>query len=133
MKSMTRRTFALLVVAALLAVNATLLLVQPGLALPGSLAAYLLGPKMVKAEVVLKEGKTTYDYRIDQGKLRAVSSTSVTLYERTGELVVVPVSPGARVTLGGKTVLLTALRKGMRVQTVRNGSAPADTVQAFRR
>lgn len=133
MERMTRRTFALLVVAALLAVNATLLLVQPGLALPGSLAAYLLGPKMVKAEVVIKEGKTTYDYRIDQGKLRAVSSTSVTLYERTGELVVVPVSPGARVTLGGKTVLLTALKKGMRVQTLRNGGAPADTVQAFRR
>jgi hypothetical protein len=133
MKSMTRRTLALLAVAALLAVNATLLLVQPGLALPGSLAAYLLGPKMVKAEVVIKEGKTTYDYRIDQGKLRAVSSTSVTLYERTGELVVVPVSPGARVTLGGKTVLLTTLKKGMRIQTVRNGSAPADTVQAFRR
>jgi hypothetical protein len=133
MERMTRRTFALLAVAALLAVNATLLLVQPGLALPGSLAAYLLGPKMVKAEVVIKEGKTTYDYRIDQGKLRAVSSTSVTLWERTGELVVVPVSPGARVTLGGKTVLLTSLKKGMRVWTVRNGSAPADTVQAFRR
>src|SRR5256885_515256 len=90
MKSMTRRTFALLAVAALLAVNATLLLVQPGLALPGSLAAYLLGPKMVKAEVVIKDGKTTYDYRIDQGKLRAVSSTSVTLYERTGEVVTIP-------------------------------------------
>jgi hypothetical protein len=133
MKSMTRRTFAFLAVAALLALNATLLLVQPGLALPGSLAAYLLGPKMVKAEVVIKEGKTTYDYRIDQGRLRAVSSTSVTLWERTGEVVAIPVSPGARVTLGGKTVLLTALKKGMRVQTVRNGSAPADTVQAFRR
>jgi hypothetical protein len=130
---MKRRTVAVLAVSALLALNAVLLLVQPGLALPGSLAAYLLGPKMVKAEVIIKEGKTTYDYRIDQGKIRAVSSTSVTLYERTGELVTVPVSPGARVTLGGKTVLLTALKKGMRVQTVRNGSAPADTVQAFRR
>ena len=130
---MTRRTLALLAVAGLLAVNATLLLVQPGLALPGSLAAYLLGPKMVKAEIVLKQGKTTYDYRIDQGKVRAVSSTSVTLWERTGEVVTIPVSPGARVTLGGKTVLLTSLKKGMRVWTVRNGSAPADTVQAFRR
>jgi hypothetical protein len=130
---MTRRTFALLVVAALLALNATLLLAQSGLALPGSLAAYLLGPKMVKAEIVIKEGKTTYDYRIDQGKIRAVSSTSVTLWERTGEVVTIPVSPGARVTLGGKTVLLTALKKGMRAQTIRNGSAPADTVQAFRR
>ena len=130
---MTRRTFAVLVVAALLTLNATLLLVQPGLALPVSLAGYLLGPKMVKAEIVLKQGKTTYDYRIDQGKIRAVSSTSVTLWERTGEVVTISVSPGARVTLGGKTVLLTALKKGMRVWTVRNGSAPADTVQAFRR
>jgi hypothetical protein len=133
MGRMTRRTLALFVVAGLLAVNATLLLVQPGLALPGSLAAWLLGPKMVKAEIVVKDGGTTYDYRIDQGKIRAVSSTSVTLFERTGDVVTIPVSPGARVTLGGKTVLLTALKKGMRAQTVRNGSAPADTVQAFRR
>jgi hypothetical protein len=130
---MKRRTFAVLVVSALLALNAALLLVQSSLALPGSLAAYLLGPKMVKAEIVVKDGGTTYDYRIDQGKIRAVTANSVTLWERTGDVVTVPVSPGARVTLGGKTVLLTALKKGMRVQTVRNGSAPADTVQAFRR
>ena len=130
---MKRRTVAVLVVAALLALNATLLLVQSGLALPGSLAAYLLGPKMVKAEIVVKEGGTTYDYRIDQGKIRAVTSTSLTLWERTGDVVTVPVSPGARVTLGGKTVLLTALKKGMRATTVRNGSAPADIVQASRR
>jgi hypothetical protein len=130
---MKRRTFAVLAVSALLALNATLLLVQPGLALPGGLAAWLLGPKMVKAEIVVKDGGTTYDYRIDQGKIRALTSTSLTLYERTGDVVTIPVSPGARVTLGGKTVLLTALKKGMRAQTVRNGSAPADTVQAFRR
>jgi hypothetical protein len=130
---MSRRTFAVLALSALLALNATLFLVQPGLALPGSLAAWLLGPKMVKAEIVVKDGGTTYDYRIDQGKVRAVSSTSVTLYERTGDVVTIPVSPGARITLGGKTVLLTALKKGMRAQTVRNGGAPADTVQAFRR
>ena len=133
MRRMKRRTVAVLAVSVLLALNAVLLLVQPGLALPGSLAAYLLGPKMVKAEIVVKDGGTTYDYRIDQGRVRAVASTSLTLYERTGDVVTIPVSPGARVTLGGKTVLLTALRKGMRAQTVRNGSAPADTVQAFRR
>jgi hypothetical protein len=130
---MTRRTLALFAVAGLLAVNATLLLVQPSLALPGSLATYLFGPKMVRMEVVLKDGKTTYDYRIDQGRIRAVSTTSVTLFERTGDVVTIPVSPGARVTIGGKAVVLTALKKGMRVQTVRNGSAPADIVQAFRR
>jgi hypothetical protein len=130
---MKRRTVAVLAVSMLLALNAVLLLVQPGLALPGSLGAWLLGPKMVKAEIVVKDGGTTYDYRIDQGRIRAVTSTSLTLYERTGDVVTIPVSPGARVTLGGKTVFLTALKKGMRATTVRNGSAPADTVQAFRR
>jgi hypothetical protein len=133
MRRMKRRTTALYVVAALLALNATLLLVQPGLALPRSLAAYLLGPKMVKAEVVVKDGPITYDYRLDQGKIRSVGPSSITLWERTGEVVTVPVSAGARITLGGKPVALAALRKGMRVQTVRNGGAPADTVQAFRR
>src|SRR4029079_7603018 len=125
MRRVSRRTFALLAVSALLALNATLFLVQPGLALPGSLAAWLLGPKMVKAEIVVKDGGTTYDYRIDQGKVRAVSSTSVTLYERTGDVVTIPVSPGARITLGGKTVLLTALKKGMRAPTVRTGGVLA--------
>ena len=55
------------------------------------------------------------------------------IWVRTGDVVIVPVSPGARITLGGRAVSLAALRKGMRAQTVRNGSAPADTVQAFRR
>ena len=133
MRRMKRRTAFLLALAALLALNAALLLVQSGLALPGSLTAYLLGPKMVKAEVVVKDGGVTYDYRLDQGKIRAVGPSSITLYERTGDTVTVPVSPGARITIGGKAVSLAALRRGMRVQTVRNGSAPADTVQAFRR
>ena len=130
---MKRRTAFLLALGALLALNAALLLVQSGLALPGSLTAYLLGPKMVKAEVVVKDGGVTYDYRLDQGKIRAVGPSALTLYERTGDVVVVPVLPGARITLGGRAVSLAALRKGMRAQTVRNGSAPADTVQAFRR
>jgi hypothetical protein len=130
---MTRRTVVLAVLAALLALNAALLLVQSGLALPKSLAAYLLGPKMVKAEIIVKDGGTTYDYRLDQGKIRAVGPSSITLYERTGEVVTVPVSAGARITLGGRTVSLAALRRGMRAQTLRNGGSPADTVQAFKR
>jgi hypothetical protein len=133
MRRMTRRTAALSLFAALLALNAILLLVQPGLALPRSLATYLLGPKMVKAEVVVKDGPITHDYRLDQGKIRSVGPSSITLWERTGEVVTIPVSSGARITLGGRTVALAALRKGMRVQTVRDGGAPADTVQAFKR
>jgi hypothetical protein len=130
---MKRRTLFLLAFATLLALNAVLLLVQSGLALPGGLNAYLLGPKMVKAEIVVKDATGLHDYRIDQGKIRAVGTSSVTLAERTGDVVTVPVSPGARVTLGGRTVSLASLRKGMRATTLRQGSAAADTVQAFRR
>jgi hypothetical protein len=133
MGRMKRRTAFLLALGALLALNAALLAVQSGLALPKSLATYLLGPKMVKAEIVVKDGGTTYDYRLDQGKIRSVGPSSITLWERTGEVVTVPVSAGARITLGGRTVALAALRRGMRVQTVRNGGAPADTIQAFKR
>jgi len=130
---MKRRTVFLLAFATLLALNAVLLLVQSGLALPGGLNAYLLGPKMVKAEIVVKDVGGLHDYRIDQGKIRAVGTSSLTLAERTGDVVTVSVSPGARITLGGRIVSLASLRKGMRAMTLRQGSGAADTVQAFRR
>ena len=130
---MKRRTLFLAAFAALLALNAVLLLVQSGFALPGVLSSYLLGPKMVKAEIVLKDGAVLHDYRLDQGKIRAVGPSSLTLWERTNELVTIPVSPTARVTLGGKTVSLATLRRGMRATTMREGSAPAISVQASKR
>jgi CO/xanthine dehydrogenase FAD-binding subunit len=130
---MRRRTLFPLALAALLALNAVLLVVQPGLAFPQSLTSYLLGPKMVKAEIVVKDRSVTHDYRIDQGKIRAVGTASITLYERTGDLVTIPVAAGAKITLGGRTVSLAALKRGMRAQTLREGTGPAVTIQAFKR
>lgn len=125
----------LVVVAALLALNAVLVAAQLGLALPGSPVTYLLGPKMVRGEIVVKDGGALHDYRIDQGRVRAVGvgASTLTLYERDGELVTVAVAPGARITLGGRLVPLAAIKRGMRAITVRNGNAAAETVQAFRR
>src|SRR2546421_5759171 len=133
MRAMKRRTLFLAALAALLTLNAVLFLVQPGFALPNALTSYLLGPKMVKAEIVLKDGSGLHDYRLDQGKIRAIGTASLTLYERTGELVSIPVGPGTRVTLGGRTVSLATLRRGMRATTMREGSAAAISVQATRR
>ena len=130
---MKRRTLFLAAFAALLTLNAVLLLVQPGFALPNALTSYLLGPKMVKAEIVLKDGSGLHDYRLDQGKIRAVAPASLTLLERTGELATIPVTSGTRVTLGGKTVSLATLRRGMRATTMREGSSPAISVQASKR
>ena len=125
----------LVLVAALLVLNAVLVAAQLGLALPGSPATYLLGPKMVRGEIVVKDGGGLHDYRIDQGRVRAVGvgASTLTLYERDGELVTVAVAPGARITLGGRLVPLAAIKRGMRAITVRNGNAAAETVQAFKR
>ena len=58
---MRTRRKGLWIIAALLAVNATLLVAQPGLALPGSLGNYFFGPKLVRAEVLVKDGGVLHD------------------------------------------------------------------------
>jgi hypothetical protein len=121
---------ALWTVAALLALNAVLFAAQPGLALPGSLASYFFGGKMIRAEVIVQDGGALHDYRLDRGRIRAVSAGSLTLWERDGTLVVVPVAGDAEIRLNGRIVRLSALRRGMNALTVRDGGAPASTVRA---
>jgi hypothetical protein len=123
-----RWLFALGGVAALLAVNAVLLLAGSGLALPSSLANYFLGPKMVRAEVVLMEGSTLHDYRMDQGRVRGVGPSSITLRERDGTNVNIPVAFGAQVRINGKPATLSAVKRGMWAVTIRDRDAPADRV-----
>ncbi|HSC90290.1 MAG TPA: hypothetical protein VLB86_01400 [Gaiellaceae bacterium] len=119
-------------IAALLALNAVLFVVQPGLALPNGLAAYFFGPKMVRAEVIVRDGGALHDYRLDRGRIRSVAADSLTLLERDGTVVTVPVAPGADVTLAGRPVALTRLRRGMNALVVRDGAAPAGVVRATR-
>jgi hypothetical protein len=129
----TRRGKALWVVAALLAVNATLLVAQPGLALPGSLGNYFFGPKLVRAEVVVKDGGVLHDYRIDRGVIRNKADGTLTLLERDGTLVAIPVAPTAAITLNGRPIGYAALRRGMVATVIRDGDAPANEVRAARK
>ena len=129
----TRRSKALWAVAALLLVNATLLLAQPGLALPGSLGNYFFGPKLVRAEVVVKDAGVLHDYRVDRGTIRNKAGGTLTLLERDGTLVQVPVAPTASITLGGRPVAYADLRRGMVATVIRDGDAPASEVRATRR
>ena len=129
----SRRSKAFWAVAALLAVNATLLVAQPGLALPGSLGGYFFGPKLVRAEVLVKDGGVLHDYRIDRGAIRAKAGGTLTLLERDGTLVQIPVAPTAAITIGGQPVPYSALRKGMVATVIRDGDAPASEVRAARR
>ena len=108
-------------------------LVQSGAAGPGSLGNFFFGPKLVRAEVITNEGGTIHDYRVDRGKIRLVTPSSLTLFERDGTTVSIPVAATAQVTLNGITVPLSRLRRGFTATTVRDGSAAASIVQATRR
>jgi len=129
-----RKTRVVALVAGLvLALNVTLALSQSSSALPGNLANRLLGPNMLRAEVVVKLGGAYHDYLLDNGRIRNLNAGSslVTLVEKDGKVVNVPVAPNARITLNGSVVPFSSLRRGLRAMTIRDGNAPAETVQAF--
>ena len=123
----------LLGIAAAATAVAAFVLVQSGAAGPSSLGNFFFGPKLVRAEVITNEGGTIHDYRVDRGRIRAVTPSSLTLFERDGTLVTVPVAATADVRLDGVTVPLTRLRRGFVATTVRDGSASASIVIATRR
>ena len=74
-----RLLLAVAAVALLLAVNAVLVVAQPGLALPRSLWTYLVGPKMVRAEVIVLDRGVVHYYRVDRGRIVAKTPASLTL------------------------------------------------------
>ena len=130
---MRKQRIAVWTVAALLALNAALLAEGAGMALPGSLGTYFFGPKLVRAEVLVKDGGVVHDYRIDRGVIRAKSPGMLALLERDGSLVTIAVAPTAAITIAGRPAAFSALRRGMVATVIRDGDAPANEVRATAR
>ena len=130
---MPKRRIVALLAGLLLALNVVLAVAQSSSGFPLSFANKLLGPNMVRAEIVWKSGNVLHDYLLDSGRIRNVSVNSVTLVEKDGKIVTVPVSPAAKVTFNGAPLPLSSLRRGHRATTIRDGNLPADTVEAFNR
>jgi hypothetical protein len=127
---MTRKRWALVLGALATLVLATAFATAraiPGL--PENLPRYLLGPKLVRAEVVVLDGGVLHDYRIDRGRIRALTRSSITIRERDGSIVTIPFATTARIRLNGRPAGLAALRRGMMVLTVRDGDAPAERIE----
>ena len=118
--------------AASAAAVAALALAQGGAASLSSLGNFFFGPKLVRAEVVTSEGGVIHDYRVDRGRVRALTPSTLTLLEKDGTTVTVAVASTATVTLGGRTVPLTRRRRGFVATTVRDGAASASIVVATR-
>jgi len=130
---MPKRRIAVWAFAALLALNAVLLVAQPGLALPGSLGNYFFGPKLVRAEVLVQDGGVLHDYRVDRGVIRSKANGTLSVLERDGSLVAIPVAPAAAITIGGRPAAFSDLRRGMVATVIRDGDAAANEVRASRK
>lgn len=104
----------------------------PALGLPRALSDRFFGPAMVRAEIIFKDGAGVHDYRIDRGRVRNSTTDSITLLERDGTMVTVPIAAGADVRWNGTPVSPARLRRGIWAETIRDGAAPARAVRASR-
>jgi hypothetical protein len=125
-----------LALTAILALNAFFWLATTGFSLPPKLAAYFLGPRMIRAEVVLKDANGVYhDFRFDQGVIRGVNRRDLQLkvLEKDGTLVTLQIAPNAQVKLNGRASTLGALRRGYKGTVTRDKDAAAHSVLAYSR
>jgi hypothetical protein len=124
----TKRGLRLVVLACIAALGAAPALgARP---VPAPVSAYLLGPKLIRAEIVLK-GSPLHDYRLDRGKLiKRSNGRSLNLLERDGTKTSVTVAPGARVFLNGALSTLKRLRVGTQIAVAHDRDLPAATVFA---
>jgi hypothetical protein len=125
---MTRRRFALLA-ATLVALNSFFWLAQGSFALPRALIDRFFGPRLIRAEVILGGPNMVNDFRIDRGVITATTAGSITIRERDGTTVTIPVNASTRVFGGLRVTDVSQLRSPMRVLVVRRANAPAGQIQ----
>jgi hypothetical protein len=122
----------LLLAGVLVALNLALWLAPAGLALRHAVIQQLFGPKMVRAEVILKNGA---DWRLDRGVITDVSSTQLTLREADGRTQTIPLSATTKVIRLGQHLPLALLgpRWHVLVAWQANGAAQSIDVERLPR
>jgi hypothetical protein len=125
---MSRRRFVLLATV-LVALNSFFWLAQSGFALPTALIDRFFGPRLIRAEVIVGGPNAVNDFRIDRGVITSTTPGEITLRERDGTVVTIPVSPTATVVGSLRITTVAQLRPMMRVLVVRKANAPATKIQ----
>ena len=98
--------------------------------LPTSVSSYLLGPKLIQAELYVQAGAVKHDYLLDRGRLqKRYANGQLTIVKQAGPITV-KVAPGARVLLNGRLSSLRALRARMQVAVLHDKELPAQQVWA---
>jgi len=93
----------------------------------------LIGPSMIRAEVVTLGGGSVGDYRVYRGVVVKVRGRLVTLTQRDGTLVHVRLARTTEIRVDARRSALQRLRLGMHATVMRNGSAAATWLYASRR
>ncbi len=123
--SMRSRRF-LLLAGALVALNLALWLAPQGLALGRSVIQQLFGPKLVRAEVLLRNGS---DWRLDRGVIVSVSASQLTLREADGRVQPIALAASTRIVGFGRVFSPSTLGHGWRVLVTWPANGPAELVQ----
>ncbi len=113
----------------LVTLNLALWFAAPGLALRRSIVQQLFGPKLVRAEVVKKDGS---DWRLDRGVITSVSSTLVTLREADGRIQQIPLSDSTKVIRSGHHLSVSVLAPRWRVLVAWPADGAAQSVDVER-
>ena len=121
---MSRRRF-LILVCAVVAVNSFFWLAQGGFALPRGLADRFFGPNMIRSEVIVEAPLGgVNDFRLDRGVITAIVPRVLTLRERDGTVISIPVGRRARIVGSPSVTDVRQLRPGMRILVVRRRTHP---------
>ena len=91
---------------------------------------YFFGPNFVRADIAVVAQGSPHLFRIERGRVKAVAVDSITVRERDGSSVTIPVAPNATVRINGRPSVLFALRRRHTVTTIRDGDSPASCVLA---
>ena len=89
----------LLLAGVLVTLNLALWLASPGLALRRAVIQQLFGPKLVRAEVIVKNGG---DWRLDRGVIVTATGSQLTLRESDGRIQSIPLSDSTKIVYRGR-------------------------------
>jgi hypothetical protein len=119
----------LLLAGVLVALNLALWLAPAGLALRGAIINELFGPKLIRAEVIERNGG---DWRLDRGVITSVNSTQLTLREADGRVQAIPLSATTEVIRYGRRLPLSALARRWHVLVTWPATGAAQSVDVER-
>jgi len=108
---MFTRRFVLLA-GIIVTLNLALWFAAPGLAIRRAIVNQLFGPKMVRLEVIEKNGG---DWHLDRGVITDVTSTQLTLREADGKVQTISLSSSTKVIHLGQRLSLSLLTPRWRV------------------